>query len=306
MTLTGKDVPFVWDLSCSLAFTALRAALVDTPILAFPTGTGLYILDTDASNFGLCGVLSQVQNVQERVVAYCSRALQPSQRCYCTTKREMLAAVAMCIQFRSYLRGARFTLRTDHKSLVWLHRFKDTEGMMTRWLHALQQFQFSIVHRPGKNHGNADGLSRAPTSPCRQCTRPELKKYLWVVIRTQKDRKLQTLIEVCTDFSSLVVPAHLHRPAEQTFTVHSDSYTEEDEESEDVFAIGDRPSWNLRTHLQPLAYNRCSPWRVAWGTRCARSPDNRTFTIAGFAPRHAQTGIIQGSSASAVGNSVTC
>ena len=32
---------------------------------------------------------------------------------------------------------------------------------------------------------------------------PELKKYLWVVIRTQKDKKLQTLIEVCTDFASL-------------------------------------------------------------------------------------------------------
>ena len=79
----------------------------------------------------------------------------------------------MCIQFRSYLRGARFTLHMDHKSLVWLHRFKDTEGMMSRWLHALQQFQFSIVHRPGKDHGNADGLSRAPSSPCRQCTRPD-------------------------------------------------------------------------------------------------------------------------------------
>ena len=83
----------------------------------------------------------------------------------------MLAAVSMCIQFRSYLRGARFTLRTDHKSLVWLHRFKDTEGMMARWLHALQQFQFTIVHRAGSDHGNADGLSRAPTDPCRQCTR---------------------------------------------------------------------------------------------------------------------------------------
>ena len=68
---------------------------------------------------------------------------------------------------------------------------------------------------------------------------PELKKYLWVVIRTQKDRKLQTLIEVCTDFSSLVTPTHLHRPAEQTFAVHhhSESYTEEDAGSEDVFAI---------------------------------------------------------------------
>ena len=35
---------------------------------------------------------------------------------------------------------------------------------MARWLHALQQFQFSIVHRPGKDHGNADGLSRVPSS----------------------------------------------------------------------------------------------------------------------------------------------
>ena len=171
--LTSKDVPFVWDSSCSAAFHELRAALIDAPILAFPTETGEYILDTDASNFGLGGVLSQIQNDQERVVAYCSRALRPSQRRYCTTKREMLAAVAMCIQFRSYLRGARFTLRTDHKSLVWLHRFKDTEGMMSRWLHSLQQFQFSIVHRPGKDHGNADGLSRAPSSPCKQCTRPD-------------------------------------------------------------------------------------------------------------------------------------
>ena len=171
--LTGKDVPFVWDTSCSAAFQELRASLIDAPILAFPTETGQYILDTDASNFGLGGVLSQMQNDQERVVAYCSRALRPSQRRYCTTKREMLAVVAMCMQFRSYLRGARFTLRTDHKSLVWLHRFKDTEGMLSRWLHSLQQFQFSIIHRPGKDHGNADGLSRAPSSPCRQCTRPD-------------------------------------------------------------------------------------------------------------------------------------
>ena len=95
------------------------------------------------------------------------------QRKYCTMKREMLAAVSMCIQFRSYLRGAKFTLRTDHKSHVWLHRFKDTEGMMARWLHTLQQFQFYIVHHAGRDHGNTDGLSRAPTSPCRQCTRTD-------------------------------------------------------------------------------------------------------------------------------------
>ena len=118
------------------------------------------------------GVLSQIQNDVECVIAYYSRALRPSQRKYCTTKREMLAAVSMCIQFRSYLRGAKFTLHTNHKSLVWLHRFKDTEGMMARWLHTLQQFQFTgPVHRAGRDHGNADGLSRVPTSPCGQCAR---------------------------------------------------------------------------------------------------------------------------------------
>ena len=40
-------------------------------------------------------------------------------------------------------------------------------------MHALQQFQFSIVHRPGRDHGNAESLSRVPSSPCRNCTRPD-------------------------------------------------------------------------------------------------------------------------------------
>ena len=78
---------------------------------------------------------------------------------------------------------------------------------------------------------------------------PELKKYLWVVIRTQKDRKLQTLMEVCTDFSSLSTPAHLHRPAEQTFAIHQQMetpYMEDDCDSEAVFAVGDLPPWTNR------------------------------------------------------------
>ena len=76
-----------------------------------------------------------------------------------------------------------------------------------------------------------------------------------MVIRTQKDKKLQTLIEVCTDFSSLVTPTHLHRPAKQTFAVHqqAESYAEEDGDLEDVFAVGDRdrPSWTNRRSPDP-------------------------------------------------------
>ena len=69
------------------------------------------------------------------------------------------------------------------------------------------------------------------------------------MIRTQKDRKLQTLIEVCTDFSSLSTSSHLHRPAEQTFAVHQQRetpYSEDDCDSEEMFAVGDRPPWTNR------------------------------------------------------------
>ena len=83
---------------------------------------------------------------------------------------------------------------------------------------------------------------------------PELKKYLWVAIRTQKERKLQTLIEVCTDFSSLTAPTHTHLPAEQTFAVHQPmeaSCVEEDCESEAMFAVGDHPPWTGRGASEP-------------------------------------------------------
>ena len=74
---------------------------------------------------------------------------------------------------------------------------------------------------------------------------PELKKYLWVVIRTQKDQKLQTLIEVCTDFASLGQPTAVHRPVEQVFAM------EEDEDSEDMVAMMERSQWTGRDITEP-------------------------------------------------------
>ena len=98
---------------------------------------------------------------------------------------------------------------------------------------------------------------------------PELKKYLWVVIRTQKDRKLQTLIEVCTDFASLGHTTNVHRPAEQVVALEED-----DDREEEMFAVVDRQQWNTRRAaeppLSPLYYSRCSPSRVAWAMRCDR------------------------------------
>ena len=109
--LTRKGVPFVWGSDQQSSFDALKACLLCAPILGFPTEDDRFVLDTDASLFAIGGVLSQIQNEEEVVIAYACRSLRTSQRRYCTTRREMLAAVAMCTHFRSYLRGSQFTLR---------------------------------------------------------------------------------------------------------------------------------------------------------------------------------------------------
>ena len=49
----------MWRPECATAFLRLRDALVRAPILAFPTESGDYVLDTDASNFGLVEYLAR-------------------------------------------------------------------------------------------------------------------------------------------------------------------------------------------------------------------------------------------------------
>ena len=167
--LTRKGVPFVWGSDQQSSFDALKACLLCAPILGFPTEDDRFVLDTDASLFAIGGVLSQIQNEEEVVIAYASRSLRLSQRRYCTTRREMLAAVVMCTHFRSYLRGSQFTLRTDHSSLRWLQKFKNEDGMLARWYLLLGQFSVTFEYRPGSLHNNADGMSRQ----CGQCKRPD-------------------------------------------------------------------------------------------------------------------------------------
>ena len=98
----------------------------------------------------------------EHVIAYYSKSLNHAQQKYCTTRRELLAVVATLDHFKGYVWGPRFLIQTDHAALVWLKNLKNIQGMLARWLAKLQQFNFDIVHRPGAQHGNADGLSRCP------------------------------------------------------------------------------------------------------------------------------------------------
>ena len=115
--LTEEDREFLWMESCEEAFRKLKGKLIFAPILAFPDFTKSFVLDTDASNEGIGAVLSQVEAGKEIVIAYASRVLSKAERGYCVTQKELLAVVTFLQQFRAYLLGRHFMVRTDRGSL---------------------------------------------------------------------------------------------------------------------------------------------------------------------------------------------
>ena len=162
--LTRKGKKFCWTSDCQRSFEKLKELLCSAPVLAYPDSTSEFILDTDANLTGLGAVLSQVQNGEVKVIAYASRTLNKSQVRYCTTYKELLAVVTFIRLYRHFLWGRHFTVRTDHASLKWLKNFKNPEGILAKWLSVLETYDFSIQHRSGKLHCNADSLSRRPSS----------------------------------------------------------------------------------------------------------------------------------------------
>jgi hypothetical protein len=98
-------------------------------------------------------------------VSYFSKRLSKPQQNYSTSERELLAIVLAVEHFKQFLYGKRFKIITDHQPLRTLLTSDNMSARLARWLSRLQLFDFEIEYRPGKNHGNADGLSRLALEP---------------------------------------------------------------------------------------------------------------------------------------------
>ena len=158
--LTQKAASFMWTDACEQAFQRLKQLLCSAPILAYPDFGKDFVLQTDASDYGVGAVLSQLDDSgHEKVIAYASKALTPREQKYSTTEKEALAVVFGTAHFRVYLLGRHFKLITDHNALRWLHTM-EAKGRLARWIMDSQEFDFSVVHRAGRIHNNADALSR--------------------------------------------------------------------------------------------------------------------------------------------------
>jgi RNase H-like domain found in reverse transcriptase len=141
---------------------------MEPPILGYPCFQSLFIVYTDASNWGVGCVLSQRRKDipdGEYAVAYSSRHLSEREAKWSTVEKESLAIVHAINVFYPYLHDRHFTVVSDHSPLQWLMRMKKPTGRLMRWSLLLQEFDFEVQYRPGSKNGNAAGLSRTPLPP---------------------------------------------------------------------------------------------------------------------------------------------
>ena len=158
--LTKKEASFTWTTECEKAFNHFKTILTSEPLLAYPNFRETFYLYTDASNKGIGFTLGQKYDGKEFVILYGGRIFHKSEKNFSTTEKECLAVVAAVQKVRPYVYGTKFIIITDHSALRWLLSIKDPTGRLARWAMILQVYDFEIQYRPGRQHGNADALSR--------------------------------------------------------------------------------------------------------------------------------------------------
>ena len=161
--LTQKNVEFNWNEYFERAFKELKEQLMSSPVLAFPDSNREFIIYTDASNVGVGAVLAQSsEEGDEKVISFASKAFSSAEKNWTATEKEAFAVVWALQYFHPYVYGVKIKVFTDHKALEWLRKIKHPNGKLARWILKLEQYEYSIVHRPGSLMQHADALSRAP------------------------------------------------------------------------------------------------------------------------------------------------
>ena len=141
-------------------------------------------------------VLSQIQNGEDRVIAYASRTLSKSQQRYCTTYRELLAVITFIKLFRHYFWGRKFVVMSDHSSLKWLRNLKNSEGMIARWLTVLSTYAFSNEFRRDSLHTNADSMSRKTHRICKNPSCSDCVNLVKACEKVPKEVPMQTNTQI--------------------------------------------------------------------------------------------------------------
>jgi hypothetical protein len=119
--LNKKGVPFKWGGDQENSFQNLKDAVRSAPEPQLADPAKPYIVTCDASDVGIGAVLEQESENGPHPLAFASRKLSGAENNYPVDERELLAIFYALKEWRPYLHGSRFVIKTDHHPLRYLN-----------------------------------------------------------------------------------------------------------------------------------------------------------------------------------------
>ena len=164
--LTKKEFSWeerTWKYDYKLEWEDYKKGLQEACAVFYPDYSLIWILRTDASEFGVAAVLIQIAkdehgNDQEQVIGIVSHKFSSTAALWATIEQEGYGIFFGVKKFSYYLIGKEFIVETDHNNLRWMEASEVPK--IIRWRIYLQSFNFKIRHIKGKDNTVADALSR--------------------------------------------------------------------------------------------------------------------------------------------------
>jgi transposase InsO family protein len=154
-----RSAKLKWTPTLEQQYEAVKKTLGDCQKLFWMDENLPVFLHTDASDYG-CGayLFQKDSDGKEYPIQFLSKSFSPVQKRWSTIEQEAYAIFYSLNEFEHLLRDRQFTLRTDHRNLLYLNA--QGSAKVTRWKLAIQEFDFLIEHIPGPDNIIADAMSR--------------------------------------------------------------------------------------------------------------------------------------------------
>ena len=165
--LLRQDTEFEWGEAQEATFLELTILFTSgqTPILKHYDPDRPALVETDASDFAIAGILSQkFEDGKIHPVRFVSRKLNPAQLNHDVYDKEMLAVVSSLQKNRHYLLEAihKTTIYSDNQNLTYFKSAILLNRRQARWSEELKQYNLQLLYRKGTANAKADILSRCP------------------------------------------------------------------------------------------------------------------------------------------------
>jgi transposase InsO family protein len=152
-----SNTKIVWTPDMQNAINRV-AKQIQGAVLAIPLDSDEFLLETDASDFAIAGILSVYRNNQWVPIEFTSKKLGGAQLNWPTREKEAYAIIHCIMKYDNYLRTRKFVIHTDHQSLAWLKTAKT--GKIARWAMKLGEYNMDIVWKKGTELTHVDCLTR--------------------------------------------------------------------------------------------------------------------------------------------------